>query len=62
MAKTSTSFYLSDETKATIRVVARHLRLSQAALIEFAVRQVAWREGLSAEDIQDAIELERSAE
>ena len=39
--KKSTSFYLSDETRDDLRVLASDLRLSQASVIETLVRDAA---------------------
>jgi predicted transcriptional regulator len=58
--KTSTSFHLSDQTKDTLKVVSRRLRLSQAALIEFAVGEVARQHGITDEQIATEIAEMRS--
>lgn len=46
MVKKSRNFYLSDEALELIRETAKRLGLSQAAVVEMAVRKLAESEGI----------------
>lgn len=46
MAKKSTSIRITDEAKSLLEALAKRLGISQAAVMEVAIRNLAKKEGL----------------
>ncbi|MFZ4658369.1 MAG: ribbon-helix-helix protein, CopG family [Caldilineaceae bacterium] len=59
MAKTKTSFTLTNEAKRLLELLAKQLGISQSNLLELMIREKAESKGVKLESVQDRTRSEQ---